>query len=81
MEEEIKSEQQNKPMAYDALLPAYFSDVECVNQRHKNKSGYYVRNKGWNDGLSKTLNPPVLNGYYFNEYMQFYNTAASGLPF
>jgi hypothetical protein len=63
------------------VLPAYFSDEQCVNQLHKSKSGYFVRLKGWNDGVDKNCNPPTKEGYYFDEYMSQYRLAQSGLPF
>lgn len=62
-------------------LPAYFSDYDCVNHLHKVRSGYYVRDKGWNHGVEKTCNPPTKEGYYHDEYMSKYKLALSGLPF
>ena len=63
------------------VLPAYFSDFDCVNHLHKSKSGYYVGVKGWNDGVDKNCNPPTKVGYYFDEYISQYRLALSGLPF
>jgi hypothetical protein len=62
-------------------LPAYFSDFDSVNHLHKSKSGYYVRVKGWNDGVRKNCNAPSKSGYYFDEYMIHYRIALSELPF
>gem|GEM_PF-3468185 len=72
----------NKPVIVgNNILPAYFSDFECVNQIHKSKSSYYVRCKGWDDGINKKLSPPTTQGYYHNEYMVRYHSALDGLPF
>jgi len=63
------------------VLPAYFSDFDCVNHLHKSRSGHYVRVKGWNDGVDKICNPPSKEGYYHDEYMSQYRLALLGLPF
>lgn len=62
-------------------LPAYYSDFDCVNHLHKGRSGNYVRVKGWNDGVDKNYNPPVKQGYYYDEYTNRYELAISGMPF
>jgi hypothetical protein len=59
----------------------YFHDEVWMDRIWKAKSGYYVRDRGWNDGESGKLNPPAREGYYFKEYMRSFEDGASGLPF
>lgn len=60
----------------------YVSDEFWTEIHFKEKSGYLARHKGQQDGWKKNKpNPPTKEGFYFKEYMQFYETYFNDLPF
>lgn len=63
------------------LHPGYFSEMDNVSQLHKSNSGFYTRNKGWDDGQLKVYRPIVNEGYYFDQYRSTYNLSIHNLPF
>ncbi|HZK95463.1 MAG TPA: hypothetical protein VFC67_14740 [Prolixibacteraceae bacterium] len=59
----------------------YFTDSTWIEQLFKSKSGYYARNKGWEDGDKQITSPPCKQGYYYDEYMKNNRDSLNGLPF
>lgn len=68
-------------MKIDKKYLKHYTDEGFMRAMCQEKSGYYVRSKGFRDGKNVNLNPPAKQGYFFDEYMLFYRTALVGLPF